>query len=99
MGPAGPAGSGGLGDIKIVFQTSATDNQPVKTIDVPCPEGYRLTGGGSSINHNGPPNTLVFMQNSYPLSATVWQSRAVWKDLCNCLDLQWSVTSWAICAR
>ena len=97
QGPAGPAGSGGGFTLQRLSNTSGFDASLVKTVDVVCPAGKKVVGGGADINSSQPNDTKLSVQDSFPLSDNAWRVVAVKDSSCNCSDYPWGVTVWAIC--
>ena len=88
-GPRGPAGpTGGLEDYTIVTITVSGD-AATKFIDLPCPAGLSVIGGGYAASRDD-----VSVPLSLPVTdATGWRVRAVGPIA------EWEVHVYAICAK
>jgi hypothetical protein len=89
-------GTAGFGVIR-VSNTSGFDGAEIKQVDVTCPAGKRVVGGGGDVNSSLPRDSKVSLQDTFPLTDNVWRVVAVRNDNCNCAPTPWSVTVWAIC--
>jgi hypothetical protein len=76
-----------------VTATSADNSLFVKTVDVSCPEGKKVVGGGARVLELVPAGALG---QSYPLSATTWRAEA---HEIVATGANWSVQAYAICAN
>jgi hypothetical protein len=83
-----------------VSNSSPNDATAIKEVNVQCPAGYILSGGGVDINGTADDDSLA-VQETYPSSDAIWHVRAAKIDTCNCgTDSQsWTVTAWAICIQ
>jgi hypothetical protein len=89
---AGPAGA--LPGLVEVHTVSPLASNPAAALDVRCPEGRQVIGGGASIDGNASAN--VFLTQSYPLDQTTWHTRAA--EVSPGWNGYWSLTAFAICA-
>ena len=62
-----------LAGTKYIFGSSRLDSQPVKTVTVTAPVGYRVIGGGASIE--GTPGKVAIL-SSAPAGKTAWTAVA-----------------------
>jgi len=98
QGPAGPAGTAGaqgapgLAGLEIVTASSTTDSSVAKFVDVSCPAGKHVVGGGAHIWDAGGKAAL---DESYPTSATAWRATA-YEVVAT--PLNWHISAYAICA-
>jgi len=92
-GPAGPQGSPGVSGVQIVSADSASDSTAFKPIDVSCPGGKKLLGGGARLyGATGD----VALDESYPTDATTWHA---YGSEIVATAVSWHVTAYAICAN
>jgi hypothetical protein len=91
-GPAGPQGVAGVSGVQIVTGESVNNSEYSKTVDITCPAGKQLVGGGAQ-NYGG--TGFVALDESYPVNATTWRARAYEVDG---TATNWSVKAFAICA-
>jgi len=91
-GPAGPQGASGLAGLEVVSASTTTDSSVAKFVDVSCPAGKRVVGGGAHIWDAG---GKVALDESYPTSDTVWRATA-YEIAVNALN--WHISAYAICA-
>jgi hypothetical protein len=91
-GPAGPHGAPGLAGVVIATMLSAIDSNTSKVVDVSCPVGKRVVGGGAHLQGGG---VSVALAASYPPSATSWRATA-YETLAT--NLNWQLSAYAICA-
>ena len=91
-GPAGPQGAPGLAGVEIVTAETANSSNSPQQVDVTCPEGKRLVGGGAKV-HGA--NAEAALDESYPLDATKWHATAY--EL-NATAGNWHLVGFAICA-
>lgn len=91
-GPAGPAGADGVGGYQVVAQTTATNSNSTKFINVSCPSGKKPVGGGGWLfitDGNGP----VGLTASHP-DPSSW--RVVAKEFAP-TTAEWWLTGYAVC--
>jgi hypothetical protein len=92
-GPAGPQGAAGVSGLQIVSADSANDSTAFKPIDVSCPGGKKLVGGGARLYGAA---GSVALDESYPLDATTWHAYGA--EIV-ATALSWHVSAFAICAH
>ena len=92
-GPAGPQGSPGVSAVQIVTADSADNSVPFKPIDVTCPGGKKVLGGGARLFGAGGD---VAIDESYPTDASTWH--AVGYEVIG-TALSWHISAYAICAN
>ena len=91
-GPAGAQGQPGLSGVENVTAESVSNSTSSKAMDVACPAGKRLIGGGARLYNGG---SFVAVDESYPLNDTTWRATAY---EVNPTGANWSVRVFAICA-
>lgn len=91
-GPAGPAGPPGVSAVERVEATSATNSTPGRTMQIACPTGKRLLGGGARLN---PLLPQVALQQSFPDNDNIYRASA--REV-NATGSAWSITVFAVCA-
>lgn len=91
-GPAGAQGAPGVSGLQIVTASSVNDSSASRLVDVSCPAGKYLVGGGTRI-YNASSFTAV--DESYPINATTWRARAYEVTP---TGLTWYLNVYAICA-
>ena len=91
-GTAGPQGAPGLSAVEIVSAESVTDSDGNKSVNVTCPAGKHLIGGGAHIYDAAGDAAL---DESYPVDSTKWHARAY---EVNATALNWHLEGFAICA-
>jgi len=92
QGPAGPQGLPGVAAIEIVSAASASSSGATRQIDVSCPAGKQVVGGGAHVWNAGGD---VALDESYPSGATTWRATAY---EVNATGAAWHLVSYAICA-
>ena len=92
QGPAGPAGTPGLSAVERVETSSPNNSATPKVVEIACPAGKRLMGGGARVNGGSP---KVALSASFPDNDNVYRARAAETDA---FIPSWSVTVYAICA-
>ena len=92
QGPAGPAGSPGLSAVERVETTSVNNSTTPKSVQIACPAGKRLVGGGARVNGGNPE---VALSASFPDNDNIYRATATESDA---FVAAWSVTVYAICA-
>jgi hypothetical protein len=92
-GPAGPQGSPGVSAVQIVTADSASDSTAFKPIDVSCPGGKKLLGGGARLY--GAPGDVA-LDESYPTDATTWHA---YGSEIVATGVSWHISAFAICAN
>jgi hypothetical protein len=97
QGPAGPAGSGGSFQLVRIAVPSGNDTSNIKIIDVVCPAGKRVVGGGGDLNSSLQNDTRLALQDSFPINDVTWRVTAVKDNACNCPDYNWSFVAYAVC--
>jgi hypothetical protein len=91
-GAAGAAGPPGLSAVERVELTSATSSSPTRSVNIPCPSGKRLIGGGARVSSGSLP---VAIQGSFPDNDNIY--RAFARET-TATPSNWSLTVYAICA-
>ena len=91
-GPAGPQGAPGLAGVEIVKAETAQASNPVDQLDVSCPAGKRLVGGGGQV-YGG--TNDVALDESFPMDDTKWRVTAY---EINATASNWHLVAFAICA-
>jgi hypothetical protein len=91
-GPQGPAGPPGLSAVERVEATSPSSSTTSKSVQIACPAGKRLMGGGARVNGGVPE---VSITASFPDNDNIYRATAVENDTYN---PAWTVTVYAICA-
>ena len=92
QGPAGPAGAPGLSAVERVEATSPSTSTTSKSVQIACPSGKRLMGGGARVNGGVPEVSLTA---SFPDNDNVYRATAVENDA---FIPAWTMTVYAICA-
>jgi len=92
QGPAGPAGSPGLSAVERVDATSPANSTTSKSVQIACPAGKRLIGGGARVNGGIPEVSLTA---SFPDNDNIYRATALENDTFN---PAWTLTVYAICA-
>ena len=96
-GPAGPAGPAGLSGLERVEATTLLNTASPKPVQMACPAGKRLLGGGARLNGAGAsPPVNVAIQASFPDNDNVY--RAVGREV-TATNATWSLTVFAVCAN
>jgi hypothetical protein len=102
QGPAGPTGpqgpSGASSLVTVLNSATSTAGQGQLILQVPCPSGKKVVGGGYKVdpelNGNLAGPNEVRIQGSYPLSPSVWVVRShAGQDQVG----PWTLQVWAIC--
>jgi hypothetical protein len=96
-GPAGPAGSPASFSLVRLSVPSGNDPSFIKQLDVVCPVGKKVVGGGADLNSSVQGDTRLAIQDSWPAADNIWRVVAVKNNSCNCPDYNWSFVAWAIC--
>jgi hypothetical protein len=91
-GPQGPAGAPGLSAVERVEVTSPATSTTSKSVQIACPSGKRLMGGGARVNGGIPEVSLTA---SFPDNDNIYRATAVENDAFN---PAWTLTAYAICA-
>jgi hypothetical protein len=91
-GPAGPQGAPGLAGVEIVTAESADNSNTHHDVDVTCPAGKRLVGGGAQVYGA---NAQAALDESLPVDADTWRARGY---EVNATAENWHVVAFAICA-
>ncbi len=91
-GPQGPAGPPGLSAVERVETTSPSNSTTSKSVQIACPAGKRLMGGGARTNGGSP---KVMLSASFPDNDNIYRATAAETDA---VAAVWSVTVYAICA-
>ena len=91
-GPQGPAGSPGLSAVERVETSSPNNSTTPKVVQITCPAGKRLIGGGARVNGGSP---KVALWASFPDNDNVYRANASETDA---FIPSWSLTVYAICA-
>ena len=79
--------------VQIVTADSADNSVPFKPIDVTCPGGKKVLGGGARLFGAGGD---VAIDESYPTDASTWH--AVGYEVIG-TALSWHISAYAICAN
>jgi hypothetical protein len=93
QGQQGQQGAPGLSGLELVTANSASNSASAKLIDVACPAGKKVVGGGAHIWDAG---SFAALDESYPTSATTWRATAY---EVNVTGLNWHLTAYALCAN
>jgi hypothetical protein len=91
-GPQGPAGPPGLSATERVEVTTTASSVSPRTVQMQCPAGKRLMGGGARVNGTAP---TVAIQSSFPDNDNIY--RVVAREIV-ANQGSWSLTAFAICA-
>ncbi len=91
-GPQGPAGAPGLSAVERVETSSANNSTSPKVVQIACPVGKRLIGGGARVNGGSP---KVALGASFPDNDNIYRATASEADA---FIPAWSLTVYAICA-
>jgi hypothetical protein len=91
-GPQGPAGPPGLSAVERVETTSPSNSTTSKSLQIACPTGKRLMGGGARVNGGVPE---VALTASFPDNDNIYRATAVENDA---FTPAWTLTVYAICA-
>lgn len=91
-GPPGQQGGPGLAGLEIVTAVSPTDSDEPKQVDVACPAGKRVVGGGA---HLWDAAGKAALDESYPKNETEWRATA-YEVVATALN--WHMSAYAICA-
>jgi hypothetical protein len=92
QGPAGPAGAPGLSAVERVETSSPNNSSTTKVVQIACPAGKRLIGGGARVNGGSP---KVALWASFPDNDNIYRANASETDS---FIPSWSLTVYAICA-
>ncbi len=76
---------------------SANDTNVIKVLDVVCPAGKRVVGGGADLSSSVQNDTRLAIQDSYPIEDNIWRVVAVKDNACNCPEYNWSFIAYAVC--
>ncbi len=92
IGPQGPAGAPGLSAVERVETSSPNNSTSPKVVQIACPAGKRLMGGGARVNGGSP---KVALWASFPDNDNIYRANASETDA---FIPAWSLTVYAICA-
>ena len=92
QGPAGPQGAPGLAGVEIATADSPSSSSSSRQVDVSCPSGETVAGGGAQIYGAG---GKVALDESYPKDATSWRATAY--EIVS-TTLNWHLSAFAVCA-
>ncbi|MCP9487417.1 MAG: collagen-like protein [Gaiellaceae bacterium MAG52_C11] len=93
QGPSGAQGAQGTSGLEIVSAVSATSSDVNRQVEISCPAGKKLVGGGA---HIWDAATDVALDESYPANPTTWRATA-WEV--NATGASWHLQAYAICAN
>lgn len=91
-GPQGPAGAPGLSAVERIDTTSPNNSTTPKSLQIACPAGKRLMGGGARVNGGSPD---VALSASFPDNDNIYRANAAETDT---FAPSWSLTVYAVCA-
>ena len=91
-GPQGPAGAPGVSAVERVETSSPNNSTSPKVVQIACPAGKRLLGGGARVNGGSP---KVALWASFPDNDNIYRANASETDA---FIPSWSLTAYAICA-
>ncbi len=91
-GPQGPAGAPGVSAVERVETSSPNNSTSPKVVQIACPAGKRLLGGGARVNGGSP---KVALWASFPDNDNIYRANASETDA---FVPSWSLTAYAICA-
>ncbi|MEP7225276.1 MAG: hypothetical protein ABI783_09995 [Actinomycetota bacterium] len=91
-GPQGPAGAPGVSAVERVETSSPNNSTTPKVVQIACPAGKRLLGGGARVNGGSP---KVALWASFPDNDNIYRANASETDA---FVPSWSLTAYAICA-
>ena len=91
-GPQGPAGAPGVSAVERVETSSPNNSTTPKVVQIACPAGKRLLGGGARVNGGSP---KVALWASFPDNDNIYRANASETDV---FVPSWSLTVYAICA-
>ena len=91
-GPQGPAGAPGVSAVERVEVSSPNNSASPKVVQIACPAGKRLLGGGARVNGGSP---KVALWASFPDNDNIYRANASETDA---FVPSWSLTAYAICA-
>ncbi len=91
-GPQGPAGAPGVSAVERVETSSPNNSTTPKVVQIACPTGKRLMGGGARVNGGSP---KVALWASFPDNDNIYRANASETDA---FVPSWSLTVYAICA-
>jgi hypothetical protein len=77
QGPSGPAGPAGLSNLQYVSAVSATDTISPKSMQVQCPSGKKVVGGGHALS-NAAKSAGTIAESSPLASLGGWEGTATW---------------------
>jgi hypothetical protein len=91
-GAPGAQGAPGISGLQIVEVSSASSSSSTRQIDVSCPAGKQVIGGGAQLWNAG---SDVALDESFPKDATTWRATAY---EVNATGTNWHLVAHAICA-
>lgn len=91
-GPQGPAGPPGLSAVERVETASPSNSSTTRSLQVTCPAGKRLIGGGARVVVG---SVRVAITTSFPDNDNIYRASAAETDP---YALNWSLIVYAICA-
>ena len=92
QGPTGPQGAPGLAGAEIVTAESPTSSSSSRQVDVTCPAGKTVVGGGAQIYSA---SGKAALDESYPSNGTTWRATAY--EVVSTTS-NWHLSAFAICA-
>ncbi|MBA3376765.1 MAG: hypothetical protein H0U00_13305 [Actinobacteria bacterium] len=92
QGPAGPAGAPGVSAVERVEATSPNNSTISRSIQIACPVGKRLIGGGARVNSG---SFKVALIAAFPDNDNIYRAAAAETSA---FAPSWSLTAYAICA-
>ncbi len=91
-GPQGPAGAPGVSAVERVEAASVNNSTSPKSVQIACPAGKRLLGGGARVTGGG---QEVVLTASFPDNDNIYRASAAENDA---FVAAWTLTAFAICA-
>jgi hypothetical protein len=95
QGPMGAAGPAGVSNLQYVQAVSATDTASPKSMQVSCPAGKKVLGGGFAMS-NGAKTAGVTAEGSPKASLDGWEGTATWPS--GVFPQAWRFALYAVCA-